>query len=112
METINALAQTSGALVQAPIDILNASVATVPQLLLTPLRLVTEGLTGITGASSGLFEGFWGSLNALIIPLMGFEQQCCNGSSSGKHHAIRRAVFGLSENNQQGGTLNGRNNRL
>ncbi len=72
METINAFAQTSGTLVQAPIDILNASIATVPQLLLTPFRLITEGLTGITGASSALFEGFWGSLNALIIPIDGF----------------------------------------
>jgi hypothetical protein len=72
METINAFAQTSGALVQAPIDILNASVATVPELLLTPLRLITEGLTTITGASAGLFEGFWGSLNAFIMPIDGF----------------------------------------
>jgi hypothetical protein len=71
METINAFAQTSGALAQAPIDILNASVATVPELLLTPLRLITEGLTTITGASAGLFEGFWGSLNAFIMPVDG-----------------------------------------
>lgn len=72
METINALAQTSGTLVQAPIDILNASLATVPQLLLTPVRLITEGLTAITGASAGLFKGFWGSLNAFILPIDGF----------------------------------------
>lgn len=72
MEIITAFAQTSGTLVQAPIDILNASFATVPELLLTPVRLITEGLTGISGASSGLFEGFWGSLDALIIPLDGF----------------------------------------
>lgn len=72
METITALSETSGALVEAPFEIINASVATVPELLLTPLRLITEGLTTITGASAGLFEGFWGSVNALIMPIDGF----------------------------------------
>jgi hypothetical protein len=78
METITALTQTSGTLVQAPIDVLNASVATVPQLVLTPLRLITEGLTGITGASNGLFVGFWGSLNAFIMPIDGFLNSSAN----------------------------------
>ena len=82
METINAFAETSGTLVQAPIDILNAAIATVPQLVLTPMRLITEGLTGITGASSGLFKGFWGSLNALIMPFDGFLNSIAETAAS------------------------------
>lgn len=72
MDTIAAVFEVSGTLVEAPFEILNASIATVPELLLTPLRQITEGLATITGASAGLFEGFWGSVNALITPVDGF----------------------------------------